>query len=99
MAVEKRKFEQVGGFDASLFPESLFDADLCLKLRSESKRVVVTPYAELIQSTDRVPKILAEAPTKKELENFATRWPEYLHSDPFYNQYLSKKDAVVSIHV
>jgi GT2 family glycosyltransferase len=97
MTIERKKFVELGGFDAELFPEHLFDADLCLRLGKSGRRSVVTTYAELMQSIDQTPKILSERASGKECENFTKKWPAYLFSDPFYNPNLSKKKADFSL--
>lgn len=99
LVIEKKKFEQLDGFDSEKFPEHLFDADLCLRLREAGLRIVVTPYAELIQTTDRIPKILSEPRSETERINFEKKWPEYLHSDPFYNPNLSRAKGDFSIDI
>ena len=99
MVVRKAVFEAVGGFDAEHFPEHLFDADMCLRLRETGNRIVVTPFAELMQIGNTVPGILKEKPTESEKENFRKRWPKYLQSDPYYHPDLSKKKADFSIEV
>jgi len=99
MVVRKAVFDAVGGFDAEHFPEHLFDADMCLRLRKTGYRIVVTPFAELMQIGNAVPRILKEKPTELERENFRKKWPDYMLSDPYYHPDLSKMKADSSIQV
>ncbi|MEP6847612.1 MAG: glycosyltransferase, partial [Acidobacteriota bacterium] len=99
MVVEKTKFEAMDGFDAESLPEHLFDVDLCLRMRNAGMRVVVTPVAELIQTTNTTPAILTEIPSATEISSFAKKWPEHLLSDPFYNPNLSHARGDFSIDI
>lgn len=45
LAVKRRAFESVGGFDESFFPVWFEDVDLCLRLRGRGSRIVYCPAA------------------------------------------------------
>ena len=100
LAARREVFEQVGGFDAENFPNKLYDADFCLRLRREKNyRIVFTPYAELIKIDAKKQLNLEKNPTAAEKDNFVRRWRETIERDPFYNPNLSKKDASFSIAI
>jgi hypothetical protein len=77
-----------------MFPRSLFDADLCLRLREKGLRIVSTPYAQFTTTEDPARDI-----TDNERRNFTKRWEKYIKRDPFYNKNLSKRDGTFSIDI
>ncbi len=96
LAVRRAAFDNVGGFDTENLPESLFDADFCLKLREQDLRVVFTPYAELIQTGESDLRI---KPTAAESEFFRRRWQSAIERDPFYNPNLSLRGETFTIKI
>ena len=94
MAVSRDKFEQAGGFDGENFGNSLFDADLCLKLLLAGLRNVFTPYASLISTEE---SRWAPATSSAELQRFKEKWAALVKRDPFYNPNLSATDGRFSI--
>ncbi|HEV8593153.1 MAG TPA: glycosyltransferase [Pyrinomonadaceae bacterium] len=98
MVIRKSLFVDIGGFDSTVLPEQLFDADLCLRLCESGYRIVFTPYAKLIELTESRAEA-RKAPSKSEADYFVSRWKEYVEQDPFYNPNLSKKDASFSIDI
>ena len=81
LAVERTKFELVGGF-SPVFPNSYNDVDLCLKLWDRGYRTVVEPRAELFhfEASTRDPAI-----TDDDLAALHDRWRWRLNHDPFDN--------------
>ena len=88
MLVKKVDYEKAGGFDIS-FP-TYYDVDFCLKLRTQKKLNVFTPFAEAF--FEHVP--FAPASNKdedkenfeKESEAFREKWKSMLEAgDPYYN--------------
>ncbi len=94
MAIRAEVFRSAGGFDADSFPEDLFDADLCLRLREKGFRIVSTPYAEFSAQRIRPRKI-----SDNERREFDARWHKNIERDPFYSEHFSKKDGTFSIAV
>jgi GT2 family glycosyltransferase len=93
MLVRKVDFEAVGGFDQERLAVAFNDIDLCLKLRQLKKRVVFTPYAELLHH-ESITRGYEDTPEKKarfqrEYKAMQERWGEILQTDPFYNHNLS----------
>jgi glycosyltransferase involved in cell wall biosynthesis len=86
MAVRRENFEKTGGFDAENLPDSLFDADFCLRLGEQNLRTIFTPYAEFVQ-TEKFD--LSVKPSAKESEFFRSKWQNVIEQDPFYNPNLS----------
>jgi glycosyltransferase involved in cell wall biosynthesis len=97
MVIRRSVFEQLRGFDDKEFPEHFFDVDLCLRLTKMEKRIVVNPFAELIQCDSHIPRILLEEGSNDELVRLKERWPDELRSDPFYNRNLSSVKGDFSI--
>ncbi len=95
-AVRRKLFDKIGGFDAENFPDSLFDADFCLKLRERNLRIVFTPYAEFIQLEKSG---LRTKPSAKESEFFRQKWQSVLEKDPFYNPNLSLTGETFTIKI
>ena len=81
IAVERTKFDLVGGF-SPVFPNSYNDVDLCLKLWERGLRTVVEPRAELFhfEASTRDPSI-----TDDDLAALHDRWRWRLNHDPFDN--------------
>jgi GT2 family glycosyltransferase len=89
LAIRKRVFEEVGGFDDKNLKVSFNDVDLCLKVADFGYRVVWTPFAELFhlegasrgfnQSPDQAKR------EREELEFLAARWIDRFQCDPFHN--------------
>lgn len=81
LAVERHKFEAVGGFSTS-FPLNFNDVDLCLKMNAAGHRTVVdcaTTHTHLESST--------RDPAVKDWEYFRLRdrWERFLTDDPWDN--------------
>ena len=90
LAVERKKFEAVGGFDAENLPVELNDVDLCLRLASRGWRAIWTPEAELLhhESASRG----APPPDihyRKERAYFRQRWHDIIRDDPFFHPALA----------
>ena len=86
LAVRRAGFEALRGFDAEHFPDSLFDADFCLRLGEQNLRIVLTPYADLIETGKPASTITVSA---QEKEFFKQKWRREILGDHFYNPNLS----------
>ncbi|MBD3351652.1 MAG: glycosyltransferase, partial [Candidatus Lokiarchaeota archaeon] len=86
LMVEKKKFDEIGGFNTSL-PHSYNDVELCLELYEKDYRNVYIPFVELIhyESKSRDPKV-----TPNEDVYMQKRWGKYIKNDPYYNPNLNK---------
>ncbi|HEY8559628.1 MAG TPA: glycosyltransferase [Pyrinomonadaceae bacterium] len=96
LAVRRALFDETGGFDAENLPDSLFDADFCLRLGEKNFRVVFTPYAELIEIEKSG---LHSEPTAAEIEFFRRNWQNVIARDPFYNPNLSLAGETFTIEI
>lgn len=89
MMVERRKFDQVGGFDEE-FTVEYNDVDLCLKLQASGYRNVYVPDVELYhyESLSRGhPHMTKESYERhlREVALFRGKWQHVVDADPCYN--------------
>ncbi len=84
LVVARRDFMAAGGFDP-LLSGAEADADLCLRLAKEGRRIVWTPHVTFVRGTPPVPHE-GSAP---ERELFVERWILGGEDDPFFNRNLS----------
>ncbi len=93
MAVEKRKFTEVGGFDQQHLSIAYNDVDLCLRLQERGYRTLWTPHAELIhhESASRGFETTPEKQARflREVAYCEDKWSEWLENDPAYNPNLT----------
>lgn len=91
MAVEKTKFDSVGGFDASNFPIELGDMDLCLRLRDAGWTTVCLsePVSMHRESATRGKASNLDLTYRREREAFQSRWQRYIRDDPYFHPALS----------
>ncbi|HMO29088.1 glycosyltransferase family 2 protein [Enterovirga sp.] len=89
LAIERAKFEAVGGFDAEAFAVALNDVDLCLRLDAAGYRSLHVPGACLLhkESASRPSDWSPDqrARYERELAAFTGRWADRLARDPWYN--------------
>jgi O-antigen biosynthesis protein len=91
VAVERSKFEAVGGFDAENLPVDLNDIDLCLRLAERGCTNLWTPEAALVheqsatRGIDKDPYELY----RKERDYFVRRWADIVRDDPYFHPALS----------
>ena len=90
LAVQKSKFDAVGGFDAERFPVELGDVDLCLRLAQRGWKTILTPDAVLThkESATRGRSNVARR-YAAERKQFLAAWQEVLRDDPFFHPALS----------
>ncbi|MDD2857084.1 MAG: glycosyltransferase [Candidatus Nanopelagicales bacterium] len=79
MAIERRKFLEVGGMCTAL-PLNYNDVDLCLKLRALGYATLITPFVEAVhlESASRNPGV-----QPWETVRFKARWGSEAGHDPF----------------
>jgi GT2 family glycosyltransferase len=91
IAVERYKFEEVGGFDAENLPVDLNDMDLCLRISERGWTSLWTPESVLIhlqsatRGIDPDPFVLY----RQERTYFVRRWAEKIRDDPYFHPALS----------
>ncbi len=91
IAVQRHKFEAVGGFDADNLPVDLNDIDLCLRISSRGWKTVWTPEAVLYhqQSASRGSPLKPFNVYKKERRHFVDKWSHAIRDDPYFHPALS----------
>ncbi|SFG87369.1 glycosyltransferase family 2 protein [Methylobacterium gossipiicola] len=92
LAVERHKYDAVGGLDAEAFPIDFNDVDLCLRLGAAGYKTVWTPHAVVahLESTSRGPAVgAARVRFEAEAERFVARWRDTIRHDPYYHPALS----------
>jgi GT2 family glycosyltransferase len=91
IAVERAKFEAVGGFDAENLPVDLNDIDFCLRIAEQRWTNLWTPEATLIHHQSATRGIDPD-PFKlyrKERAYFVQRWSHVIRDDPYFHPGLS----------
>jgi GT2 family glycosyltransferase len=91
LAVERDKFNEVGGFDRA-FAVAFNDVDFCLRLQERWYSNLLAPQAVLkhlesaSRGRDRGPK---RARFEAEAARFRERWRSLVHDDPHYHPLFS----------
>ncbi len=93
MAVQKKHFDQVGGFDAVNLKIACNDVDLCLKFIEIGLRNLYTPHAVLFHH-ESATRGYEDTPEKKarfqsEVDHMWKRWPKLMGADPAYSPNLT----------
>jgi GT2 family glycosyltransferase len=90
-AVERYKFEAIGGFDCENLAVDLNDVDLCLRLAERGLSNILTPEATMIhvQSASRGDGQDGFQRYRRERGYFANRWSEAIRDDPYFHPALS----------
>ena len=99
LATRREVFQTAGGFDADHFPNKFFDVDFCLGISEKNRRIVWTPYAELIKIVERKMLNLQKQPTAAERDFFKRKWSKSIERDPFYNPNFSRRRETFMIDV
>ncbi|GEP11904.1 glycosyltransferase family 2 protein [Methylobacterium gnaphalii] len=92
LAVERHKFDAVGGFDEETFGIDFNDVDFCLRLGARGFKTIWTPKATLshLESVSRGrPKGEERRRFEREADAFAARWRNVIRHDPYYHPALS----------
>lgn len=92
LALRREVFLENQGFDAENYPNVLFDADFCLRLREKKHRIVFTPFAELTRIDDKKLLHVQKKAPEKEKDIFRRRWQNVIGKDPLYNPNLSSEE-------
>ena len=86
MMISRENFSKSNLFDND-YQLSMFDIDLCLRLKKKNYRIVWTPHAELVYTNTSNVKI-----NKHDKKVFIEKWQTEINkSDPYYNQNLTNK--------
>ena len=98
IAVSRRKYLEVGGFDEELAIISN-DVDFCLRLYERGYVNVYTPEAQLVHFESASRKGQKKGARGDNLRLLGERWSRYFGNDPYYNPNLSqqRKDFAVRV--
>ncbi|HLH48115.1 MAG TPA: glycosyltransferase [Roseiarcus sp.] len=91
LAVEKAKFDAVGGFDADNLPVEFNDIDLCLRLAERGWLSLLEPHALLVHHQAATRKVSRDQERRyaAQVAYFKNRWRSRLRADPFFHPALS----------
>jgi O-antigen biosynthesis protein len=87
LAIRHGLWREMGGLDATTFPQSLWGVDLCLRLREGGYRIVWTPFAKAIAVDTTLPATKDE-PTGDEAVQLQEKWNGT--EEPFFNPSLER---------
>lgn len=87
IAIDRAKFEAIGGFDEHNLPIDLNDIDLCLRVAERGWTNIWTPESVAIhmQSASRGLAIDPFGKYRRERTYFAERWAEAIRDDPYFH--------------
>lgn len=88
-AIERRKFDELGGFDATNLPIEFSDIDLCLRARERGWCNVVVPQAVLFHREAETRGPVRSKTYETERKYFAQRWAQVIRDDPYFHPGLS----------
>jgi GT2 family glycosyltransferase len=90
LAIERSKFQTIGGFDEALKVE-FNDIDLCLRATQRGWATVWTPHAMLyhLQSASRGYPLKPHQVFRAERDYFLKRWAHVIRDDRFFHPALS----------
>lgn len=92
LAVERSKFNAVGGFDSVNLPVELNDIDLCLKLNERGWSTICDCRTTLVhyQSASRGGGALRlQSKYEMERRHFIAKWRRVIRDDPYFNPTMS----------
>lgn len=82
LALHRADFDRLGGFDTGYAPAYCEDSDLCMRLRSEGRRIVYCADTEVVHqlsaTSDAMPSEYKLSCIARNLDRFATKWREDL---------------------
>lgn len=87
LAVQRKKFWEVGGLDDVAFKIAFNDLDLCLKLKARGYRTLFTPHARLIHHESKSRGTMLNVDEDRE---FHRRYRSEVENDPAYSPFLSR---------
>jgi GT2 family glycosyltransferase len=100
MMIRRRLFRDLDGFDIARFPRRFSDIDLCLRLRAQERRIVVTPRARFVcraALAANAGRQMSEANLwDRDLRALRARWSGALVADPAYSPWLALDDPPYS---
>jgi len=92
LAVERRKFEAIGGFDEAHLAVELNDIDLCLRLGEHGWQSLVEPAAVLLHHESATRGGATFRPLSvngEQRDYFQRRWRKVMRDDPYFHPALA----------
>ncbi|HJU15574.1 MAG TPA: glycosyltransferase family 2 protein [Stellaceae bacterium] len=101
LAMRRRVFTEIGGFDGVNLPVAFNDVDLCLRLRERGYLIAWTPQALLYhhESASRPSDLLPNQQHRfrREARYMRARWGAVLDRDPYFSPNLSLWDPTIAL--
>jgi len=101
LAMRRKVFDEVGGFNGRDLRVAFNDVDLCLRIRQSGYLIVWTPLAELYhhESASRDSDLLSVRHREFLQENqyMRSKWGWVLDRDPYFNPNLSLRDFSINL--
>lgn len=94
MMIRRTVYIEVGGMDETHFKVDFNDVDLCLRLRQEGFRIIVTPKTKIIHHES---KSRGNGIDKSELNYMKHKWTKATNYDPYYNPNISSNKKNMGI--
>jgi len=88
--VRAQVFDEIQGFEETMFPIAYNDIDLCLRIGKAGYRVLYTPHAQLYHYEAYSKSAKELQPHPAETLALKTRWKGVIARDPFYNPNLTR---------
>jgi len=102
LAVERNKFNAVGGFDEDGLAVNYNDVDLCLRLVSQGWQTLCCPDVRLFHHESRsrgAPTGMAYQQWQQERATMERRWGALMKNDPWYNPHFSRHEENYSLRL
>ncbi len=101
LAMRRRIFTEIGGFDGVNLAVAFNDVDLCLRIRERGHMIVWTPLALLYhhESASRPSDLQSDQQHRftREISYMRARWGAALDRDPYFNPNLSLSDPTIGL--
>jgi O-antigen biosynthesis protein len=99
IAIERSKFDAVGGFDAENLPVELNDIDFCLRVAERGFTNLWTPEAVLYHHEfgSRQVGLTPSKTYRRERQYFLRRWQHVVRDDPYFHPALSLEGSVPAL--
>jgi len=88
-AIERTKFETLGGFDEINLPVEFSDIDLCLRAREQGWSNICISDAVLVHHESETRGVAPSTAYEAERRYFLQRWLHVIRDDPFFHPALS----------
>lgn len=97
LLMRRTAFEEVGGFDAEMFPTSFNDVDLWIRLQKAGYRCLLNPFVKAYHYESKTRKTSSKLETEYE-NRLKSQWKMELANDRFYNPNLGLDNELFYNH-